>query len=117
MPLTWISLAIDYHFRGPNTIGHHLTNCLLNGLNNGLVVLIAASDWSQIHGVGWKAIYLMQTLKDMIAGKRFIPVCYCCGYYGEYFHRIPRFIQPCIWGTDQIAGSQITQLVVVQGAR
>ncbi|MDA8414299.1 MAG: hypothetical protein M0023_11010 [Desulfobacteraceae bacterium] len=42
MPLTWISLAIDYHFWGLNPVGYHLTNILLHSLNTGLVVLIAA---------------------------------------------------------------------------
>lgn len=41
MPLTWLSLAIDYHFWGLNPVGYHLTNILLHALNTGLVVLIA----------------------------------------------------------------------------
>ncbi|RII26159.1 MAG: hypothetical protein CXR31_10650 [Geobacter sp.] len=40
MPLTWISLAIDYHFWGLNPAGYHLTNILLHAVNTGLVVLI-----------------------------------------------------------------------------
>jgi protein O-mannosyl-transferase len=41
MPLTWISLAVDYHFWGLNPFGYHLTNILLHALNSGIVVLIA----------------------------------------------------------------------------
>nr|WP_246525264.1 tetratricopeptide repeat protein [Geomobilimonas luticola] len=41
MPLTWISLAVDYHFWGLNPMGYHLTNILLHAVNTGLVVLIA----------------------------------------------------------------------------
>ncbi|RII26160.1 MAG: hypothetical protein CXR31_10655 [Geobacter sp.] len=41
MPLTWISLAVDYHFWGLNPVGYHLTNILLHTVNTGLVVLIA----------------------------------------------------------------------------
>ncbi|MDA8431250.1 MAG: tetratricopeptide repeat protein [Geobacteraceae bacterium] len=42
MPLTWISLALDYHMWGLNPVGYHLTNILLHSLNTGLVVLVAA---------------------------------------------------------------------------
>lgn len=42
MPLTWISLAVDYLFWGLNPVGYHLTNILLHAVNTGLVVLIAA---------------------------------------------------------------------------
>lgn len=41
MPLTWISLAIDYRFWGLNPAGYHLTNALLHAANATLVVLIA----------------------------------------------------------------------------
>src|SRR6185369_15215948 len=52
MPLTWISLAIDYHFWELNPLGYHLTNILLHSFNAGLVVLIAARIWTQIQGQG-----------------------------------------------------------------
>ncbi len=41
MPLTWISLAVDYQLWGLNPLGYHLTNIMLHALNAGLVVLIA----------------------------------------------------------------------------
>lgn len=41
MPLTWISLAVDYHFWELNPFGYHLTNIVLHAVNTGLVVLIA----------------------------------------------------------------------------
>ena len=41
MPLTWISLAVDYRFWGVEPLGYHLTNILLHAVNTGLVVLIA----------------------------------------------------------------------------
>lgn len=41
MPLTWISLAIDYHFWGQNPFGYHLTNILLHAVNAALVALLA----------------------------------------------------------------------------
>lgn len=40
MPLTWLSLAIDYHIWGLSPTGFHLTNILLHALNTGLVVLL-----------------------------------------------------------------------------
>lgn len=41
MPLTWISLAIDYALWEGNPFGYHLTNILVHAANAGLVVLIA----------------------------------------------------------------------------
>lgn len=41
MPLTWLSLALDYHFWGLNPFGYHLTNNILHAVNSGLVLLIA----------------------------------------------------------------------------
>lgn len=41
IPLTFISLAIDYHFWALNPLGYHLTNIGLHAVNTGLVVLIA----------------------------------------------------------------------------
>ncbi|MEI7817370.1 MAG: hypothetical protein WCI45_09290, partial [Desulfuromonadales bacterium] len=41
MPLTWMTLAIDYHFWSLNAVGYHLTNILLHSANAGIVVLIA----------------------------------------------------------------------------
>lgn len=40
MPLTWISLAIDYHFWELKPFGYHLTNMVLHAINTGLVVLV-----------------------------------------------------------------------------
>ncbi len=41
MPLTWISLAIDFRLWGLNPAGYHLTNVILHSINTGLVVLLA----------------------------------------------------------------------------
>lgn len=41
MPLTWISLAIDYHFWGLQPLGYHLTNILLHAVNAALLVVTA----------------------------------------------------------------------------
>lgn len=41
MPLTWISLAVDFHFWGLEPRGYHLTNVLLHSLNTGLVAVLA----------------------------------------------------------------------------
>lgn len=41
MPLTWISLAVDYHFWGLSPFGYHLTNVVLHAANVFLVVLLA----------------------------------------------------------------------------
>ena len=49
MPLTWISLAVDYHFWGLNPLGYHLTNVVLHAVNTGMVVLIAGRI-IQAHG-------------------------------------------------------------------
>ncbi len=43
MPLTWISLALDYHFWQLNPFGYHLTNILLHAVNTALVVLLAGA--------------------------------------------------------------------------
>lgn len=40
MPLTWISLAIDYKLWGLNPAGYHVTNILLHAANTFLVVLV-----------------------------------------------------------------------------
>ena len=42
-PLTWISLAFDYHFWKLDPFGYHLTNNLLHALNTALVLAIADS--------------------------------------------------------------------------
>jgi len=39
-PLTWLSLAVDYAFWGPNPFGFHLTNVTLHALNTVLVVIL-----------------------------------------------------------------------------
>lgn len=52
MPLTWISMAIDYHFWGLNPAGYHLTNVLLHSINTGLVVIIAGELWTVISNSG-----------------------------------------------------------------
>jgi tetratricopeptide (TPR) repeat protein len=61
MPLTWISLAVDYHFWGLNPFGYHLTNVLLHAVNTGLVVLVAdrllQGSEAQVSGPG-KYYYL-----------------------------------------------------------
>jgi protein O-mannosyl-transferase len=41
LPLTYVSLAVDYHFWGDNPTGYHLTNILLHAGNAALVVLLA----------------------------------------------------------------------------
>jgi hypothetical protein len=38
IPLTWLSLAVDYQFWGTNPLGYHLTNLLLHALNSWLVL-------------------------------------------------------------------------------
>jgi len=49
MPLTWLSLAVDYHFWGLNPFGYHLTNILLHAANAGVAVLVADRLYS-----GWQ---------------------------------------------------------------
>lgn len=41
IPLTYLSLAIDYHFWGDNPFGYHLTNLVMHSINTALVVLLA----------------------------------------------------------------------------
>jgi hypothetical protein len=50
MPLTWLSLAIDYHVWGLNPFGYHLTNILLHGGNVFLVVLLADRLYQPVTG-------------------------------------------------------------------
>ncbi|MCK9419643.1 MAG: tetratricopeptide repeat protein [Nitrospirae bacterium] len=40
LPLTWISLAVDYAFWGLNPLGYHLTNIILHVLNTLVVVFL-----------------------------------------------------------------------------
>jgi hypothetical protein len=42
MPLTWITLALDYQMWGLNPTGYHLSNILLHALTAGVVVHVAA---------------------------------------------------------------------------
>jgi len=51
MPLTWISLALDYHFWELNPVGYHLTNILLHAANSGVVVLVANRVYRQTGSV------------------------------------------------------------------
>lgn len=58
MPLTWISLAVDYQIWGLNPLGYHLTNILLHAVNTGLVVLIAdrilvQGQWTGFQSLGF----------------------------------------------------------------
>lgn len=48
-PLTWLSLAVDYHFWGLNPVGYHLTNNILHALNSGLFFLLIL-HLTVIHG-------------------------------------------------------------------
>ena len=40
MPLTWISLALDYRFWGMNPFGYHLTNLVIHVANTTMVALL-----------------------------------------------------------------------------
>lgn len=66
MPLTWMSLALDYHFWGLNPLGYHLTNILLHSANTGLVVLVAdrlmSRRVSEEHGGQVKYLYPLSLL-------------------------------------------------------
>jgi hypothetical protein len=48
LPLTYLSLALDYHFWELNPVGYHLSNILLHAVNTGLVVLIADALFRKI---------------------------------------------------------------------
>jgi protein O-mannosyl-transferase len=48
LPLTYLSLALDYHFWELNPLGFHLTNILLHAINTGLVVFIADALFRKI---------------------------------------------------------------------
>lgn len=50
MPLTWISLAIDYYFWGVNPVGYHLTNVVLHAVSTALVVMIADQLLRSLNG-------------------------------------------------------------------
>ena len=50
IPLTWLSLALDYQIGGLNPVVYHLDNLLLHGLNTVLVFFLSF----QILGVAWK---------------------------------------------------------------
>lgn len=47
IPLTWISLALDYNFWELNPYGYHLTNIILHALNTSIMVLVANKMWKQ----------------------------------------------------------------------
>lgn len=51
MPLTWLSLALDFAVWGENPVGFHLTNIVLHAVNAGLVTLLAARiGGAYLHG-------------------------------------------------------------------
>ncbi len=56
IPLTWISLAIDYHFWQLNPLGYHLTNILLHAANSALVVLIAERIYRKVIAEGLTSV-------------------------------------------------------------
>ena len=84
MPLTWISLAIDYHFWELNPLGYHLTNILLHSINTGLVVLIAARVWTRIQGQDSGS----PLPGDDPAGQR----------QGEYLYPLTLLLAALLWG-------------------
>lgn len=55
MPLTWISIALDYRLWELNPLGYHLTNIILHTLNTVLVVLIADRILARLKGAGYQA--------------------------------------------------------------
>lgn len=57
MPMTWISLALDYRFWGLDPLGYHLTNVILHAVNTGLLVLIADMILKD-EDYGWRGSYL-----------------------------------------------------------
>jgi tetratricopeptide (TPR) repeat protein len=84
MPLTWISLAIDYHFWELHPLGYHLTNILLHSVNTGLVVLIAGKIWAQIQG---------QDSGDRLAGDD--PACQ---RRRDYLYPLTLLLAGLLWG-------------------
>jgi protein O-mannosyl-transferase len=84
MPLTWISLAIDYHFWELNPLGYHFTNILLHAVNTGLVVLIAGRIWTQIQGQDSGGPLPC----DDSAGQR----------QGEYLYPLTMLLAGLLWG-------------------
>lgn len=68
MPLTWISLAIDYHFWGLNPFGYHFTNILLHSVNAGGVVLVADRLYMGWRGVDTKPDRLKYSFILLLAG-------------------------------------------------
>ncbi len=88
-PLTWLSLAFDYHFWGLNPFGYHLTNILLHALNTALVLLIAASIIKKI-----------PTLKERLGGETFVyPLTLLLA--GLFFGIHPLRVESVVWITER----------------
>lgn len=81
MPLTWISLAVDYHLWELNPFGYHLTNIVLHAVNTGLVVLIADMV---LKGKGQGSRYKVQ------------------GEQGKYFYPVVLLFAGLLWGVHPL---------------
>lgn len=52
IPLTWFSLAVDYHFWGLNPLGYHVTNTVLHAFNTVLLFFLCRALLGLFAGAG-----------------------------------------------------------------
>lgn len=103
MPLTWLSLAIDFHFWGLNPVGYHLTNILLHALNTGLVVLIADKlvkirQGLRAEGEGFATLIGSAQLSSVQSGYLYPAILLVAGLF---FGAHPLRVESVAWVTER----------------
>lgn len=87
IPLTWMSFGLDYLFWKQNSVGYHLTNILLHGLNAGLLF--------------WLALALLQLCQPEASERS--PVALLCGagFAALFFALHPLRVESVAWATER----------------
>lgn len=88
MPLTWLSLAIDYQLWGVNPFGFHLTSLLLHALNTFFVALLTA-----------QLVTISRRDRDTPLANASLVFCALVG--GLLFALHPLKAEPVAWASDR----------------